>query len=312
MMIKQLAIICFFCSIISSTFYAMEPADDNTDIVVPVTPKSSKSNKTNIPTDQIENAGQLKKAITLQRELTKKKQLPKELVDTATGSNPSSPTQTRSKLKRSSSPTSRPLFHKDSEQDIQKTNQDAEFWEDLALMNEEVYETSRARNLTKNQVETYLQMAKALGKQQAMGQQPINPAIFGKMAQPSQNNVKKNTSNWQQGLEFVFSKIEPKAGAYFEQEYEKIMQNPNEAHKLALLVDLLHTIETGVEVGEEVVTHQSALTATHIAIQQKQNDDQKMTIRQQWVALLVGFLAMVPGWITSAVQLFGPSNSTAT
>jgi hypothetical protein len=314
MMIKQLAIICFFCSIISSTFYAMERAGDSTDLVIPVSPKSSKSNKTKIPVDQIENAVQLKKAVTLQRELTKKGQLPTETVDSATASNPPSPTQTRSKLKRSSSPAPRPLFHKSSDQEIQKTNPDEEFWKDLALMNEEVYETSKARNLSKDQVETYLEMAKAIGKQQAMGNQPINPAIFGKMAQPQQNNVKKNPSSWEQGLEFVFSRIEPKAEAYFEQEYEKIMKNPNEAHKLALLVDLLHTVEAGVEAGEEVVTHQPALAATHISILQNQNADQKMTIRQQWVGLLITLGLGIPAALTTFFQLFsgGHSNSTAT
>ena len=80
--------------------------------------------------------------------------------------------------------------------------------------------------------------------------------------------------------------------------------------QLAVLVDFLDTIEKGLETKEDIIPHQPALVTTHMAIQQKQNEDQKTTIRQQWVALFVSVLVLIPGWVTSAYQLFHPTNST--
>ena len=172
----------------------------------------------------------------------------------------------------------------------------SEMWEKIAHFNPALCAFGKRHGIDLEELEEYAIL---------MQQLDIDPKVITEYAQ--QNNSGKEKNWFDQGLAYLFGGSKGQDLDHFRKEYDKIKKENPENYKELVLELIKGTVEETLGVQSR-----SLIADTHTGIQNDKINSQATQINQQWLALAVSIIALIPGWATSAIQYFSPTNGTAT
>lgn len=157
-----------------------------------------------------------------------------------------------------------------------------------------IYQFAKKHDLTFEELEKFNDLVDQLD---------IDPQVVTEFIQEGIGTI-SDPSVMQRLFSFVPG-ISKNNDAHLNSQYEKIKEQSPDKYK-EILFELVKATVDHVD-GQP---SRSPLVDTHIALQNDQINGQKQTIWAQWAAIVVGIIALVPGWATSIAQFVQPGNAT--